>query len=61
MLIAYTLDKVIMGRRKAGDMVNLEVDQMGKYVASSVVSMLENKESVVYKLVEGIVKDMIKG
>ena len=43
MLIDYTQSKVVMGSKKAGAEVNLEVDMVGKYVEKSVVGWLEGK------------------
>ena len=43
MLIDYTQSKVVMGSKKAGEEVNLEVDMVGKYVEKSVVGWLEGK------------------
>lgn len=36
MLIAYTQEKVVMGKKRKGEDVNVEVDQVGKYVEKSV-------------------------
>lgn len=58
MLIDYTQGKVVMGNKKAGEEVNLEVDMVGKYVEKSVVGWLEGKgggggiEGMIHKLVE---------
>ena len=41
MLIAYTQERVVMGNKKAGDEVNVEVDMVGKYVEKSVQGYLE--------------------
>ncbi len=40
MLIQYTQERVIMPLKAAGDRVNLEVDQMGKYIESIVLNTL---------------------
>ena len=41
MLISYTQEKVVMGRKKSGDEVNVEVDMVGKYVEKSVRGYFE--------------------
>ena len=41
MLIAYTQEKVVMGRKQAGEEVNVEVDMVGKYVEKSVKGYFE--------------------
>ena len=40
MLIQYTQERVIMPLKASGDRVNLEVDQMGKYIESIVLNTL---------------------
>ncbi len=42
MLVQYTQDHVVMPLKKEGDAVNLEVDQIGKYVENVVVAMLSS-------------------
>lgn len=41
MLIAYTQERVVMGKKRAGDDVNVEVDMVGKYVEKSVAAYFE--------------------
>ncbi|WPG99026.1 Hypothetical protein R9X50_00183100 [Acrodontium crateriforme] len=41
MLIAYTQEKVVMGKKRKGEDVNVEVDQVGKYVEKSVAGYFE--------------------
>ena len=36
MLITYTQDKVVMAKKRDGEVVNVEVDMVGKYVEKSV-------------------------
>ncbi|GAB7349665.1 hypothetical protein MBLNU459_g0339t1 [Dothideomycetes sp. NU459] len=43
MLIAYTQEKVVMGKKNEGDDVNVEVDIVGKYVEKSVAGYFEGK------------------
>ena len=62
MLIDYTQGKVVMGNKKAGEEVNLEVDMVGKYVEKSVVGWLEGKgggrgiEGMIQRVVEERIK-----
>lgn len=42
MLIAYTQEKVVMGGKKVGDEVNVEVDMVGKYVQKSMEGYLQS-------------------
>ena len=41
MLIAYTQERVVMAGKKSGEMVNVEVDMVGKYVEKSVRAYFE--------------------
>lgn len=41
MLIAYTQEKVVMGKKGVGEDVNVEVDMVGKYVEKSVSAYFE--------------------
>ena len=59
MLIAYTQEKVVMMTRKVGDKVNLEVDQMGKYVENTVKGMMMAEGSAVGKLIENCVRKVL--
>ncbi|CAD6501195.1 BgTH12-01449 [Blumeria graminis f. sp. triticale] len=38
MLIAYTQERIVTSAKKVGDLVNVEVDQLGKYVEKAVES-----------------------
>lgn len=60
MLIAYSQEKVVMAGKKEGDEVNVEVDQVGKYVEKSVVGYLEGGESGVPAILEKIVGRMVE-
>lgn len=55
MLIAYTQSKIVIPTKKVGDKVNLEVDQIGKYVENMVRGMLSSEEGPIYKLIENAV------
>ena len=43
MLIAYTQERVVMGKKQAGEEVNVEVDMVGKYVEKSVRGYFEGE------------------
>lgn len=67
MLINYTQQKVVMGAKKKGDEVNVEVDMVGKYVEKSVGGYFEGLESgegkgggVLEKLVGKIVDERLE-
>ncbi|KAI9023167.1 hypothetical protein DFJ74DRAFT_76075 [Hyaloraphidium curvatum] len=66
MLIPHTLASVVLGKAKAGDAVNLEVDIMGKYVERIAKGILENEqggllENVVRRVVKEEVEKALKG
>nr|KAJ3409842.1 Riboflavin synthase alpha chain [Polyrhizophydium stewartii] len=52
MLIAHTQKSVVLALKKAGDRVNLEVDQVGKYVESMVRGMLLHEHGPLAPLIE---------
>lgn len=54
MLIQYTQQHVIMPLKKVGDSVNLEVDQVGKYVENLMVGMMTHN-TVIQELIKNIV------
>ena len=41
MLVAYTQQKIIIPKKSQGDLVNIEVDVISKYVDKSMGSLLE--------------------
>jgi riboflavin synthase len=53
MLIPYTQERVIMTKKAPGDLVNLEVDQMGKLLEQQITAMLQSGrfDSLIEKLV----------
>lgn len=59
MLIAYTQEKVVTAAKKIGDSVNVEVDQIGKYVEKSVEGYFTKGSSgemaILQKIVDRIV------
>ena len=59
MLIAYTQEKVVTASKKAGDQVNVEVDQVGKYVEKSVVGYLEQGQSGAPAILEKLVARLV--
>lgn len=65
MLISYTQEKVVMGKKQAGDGVNVEIDVVGKYVEKSVQGYFEGLEgggtpAVLEKMVARIVEEKLK-
>jgi len=63
MLIAYTQEKVVTARKEVGGLVNVEVDQVGKYVEKSVLAYMggEGRENEwLTNFVEGIVDRKLK-
>lgn len=64
MLIAYTQEKVVTAAKKEGEDVNVEVDQVGKYVEKSVIGFLEQNQSgapaILEKIVGRIVEEKMK-
>ncbi|KAK4620227.1 Riboflavin synthase [Fulvia fulva] len=65
MLIAYTQEKIVMGGKKEGQDVNVEVDMVGKYVEKSVKAYFETNAgdggAVLEKMVQRIVDGRLKG
>jgi riboflavin synthase len=59
MLIAYTQDKVVTSGKKVGDEVNVEVDQIGKYVEKAVEGYFEKgsggEPAILEKMVQRLV------
>jgi riboflavin synthase len=64
MLIAYTQGKVVTAGKKPGDDVNVEVDQVGKYVEKSVAGYFEGSSNgefaILEKMVSKLVDDRLK-
>lgn len=58
MLIAYTQERVVTAGKTQGELVNVEVDMIGKYVEKSVQGYLEDKAggdmAVLEKMVDRI-------
>lgn len=55
MLIAYTQALVVMGGKKVGESVNVEVDMVGKYVEKSVDAYFNEKGGGYFPILEKIV------
>lgn len=64
MMIAYTQEKVVMGNKRKGDDVNIEVDQVGKYVEKSVAAYFEGSGAsggaMLEKMVQRLVDERLK-
>lgn len=65
MMIDYTQQKVVMGKKRDGDDVNVEVDQVGKYVEKSVAGYFEDKAgggdiAILEKMIERIVEQKLR-
>nr|OQO18357.1 hypothetical protein B0A51_15654 [Rachicladosporium sp. CCFEE 5018] len=65
MLIAYTQEKVVMGSKKKGEDVNVEVDMVGKYVEKSVAAYFEGSSgsggAMLEKMVQRLVDERLRG
>ncbi|KAH8803127.1 riboflavin synthase alpha chain [Xylogone sp. PMI_703] len=65
MLIAYTQERVVMASKKPGDDVNVETDQIGKYVEKAVEGYFNSSGSggdiaILQKMVERLVDEKLK-
>jgi riboflavin synthase len=59
MLIAYTQEKVVTASKKPGDDVNIEVDQVGKYVEKSVAGYFEGSANGEFAILEKMVSKLV--
>ncbi|KAL1800441.1 hypothetical protein ACET3X_000783 [Alternaria dauci] len=59
MLIAYTQEKVVTAGKKPGDDVNVEVDQVGKYVEKSVAGYFEGSSNGEFAILEKMVSKLV--
>ncbi|KAF2657980.1 riboflavin synthase alpha chain [Lophiostoma macrostomum CBS 122681] len=59
MLIAYTQEKVVTAAKKPGDHVNVEVDQVGKYVEKSVNGYFEKGAQGEFAILEKMVNRLV--
>jgi riboflavin synthase len=64
MLISYTQEKVVTASKKPGDGVNVEVDQIGKYVEKAVEGYFSKASSgepaILQKMVERVLETRVK-
>lgn len=61
MLIAYTQTRVVMGGKKVGESVNVEVDMIGKYVEKSVDAYFNEKGGGDFPVLEKMVGRILDG
>jgi riboflavin synthase len=66
MLISYTQEKIVTAAKKPGEEVNVEVDQIGKYVEKSVEAYFAKEEGggdipILQKMVARMVDERLKG
>ncbi|KAH7380587.1 hypothetical protein BKA66DRAFT_419553 [Pyrenochaeta sp. MPI-SDFR-AT-0127] len=59
MLIAYTQEKVVTASKNPGDDVNVEVDQVGKYVEKSVAGYFEGSANGEFAILEKMVSKLV--
>ncbi|KAF2019610.1 Lumazine-binding protein [Aaosphaeria arxii CBS 175.79] len=59
MLIAYTQEKVVTAAKKPGEHVNVEVDQVGKYVEKSVTGYFEGTANGEFAILEKMVSRLV--
>ncbi|KAK1088886.1 Riboflavin synthase alpha chain [Friedmanniomyces endolithicus] len=59
MMIAYTQEKVVMGKKRKGDDVNVEVDMVGKYVEKSVAAYFEGSGASGGAMLEKMVQRLV--
>jgi len=65
MLIAYTQERVVTAAKKAGEAVNVEVDQIAKYIEKTVSGYFSGSQSggdinILQKMVDKLVDDKLK-
>lgn len=59
MMIAYTQEKVVMGKKRKGDDINIEVDMVGKYVEKSVAAYFEGSGASGGAMLEKMVQRLV--
>lgn len=63
MLIAYTQEKIVTASKKPGEEVNVEVDQIGKYVENAVEGYFakgsNGEPAILQKMVERLVEEKL--
>jgi riboflavin synthase len=60
MLIAYTQEKVVTASKQPGEEVNVEVDQVGKYVEKSVAGYFEDSANGEFAILEKMVSRLVE-
>jgi riboflavin synthase len=63
MLIAYTQERIVTSSKKVGDLVNIEVDMVGKYVEKNVAAWFDSQSgdsAALEKLVARLVDNRLK-
>lgn len=60
MMIAYTQDKVVTAAKKVGDLINVEVDLMGKLVEKQLNYQIERQVSSGNLSLEGLVEKIVE-
>ncbi|WEW55022.1 Riboflavin synthase alpha chain [Emydomyces testavorans] len=65
MLIAYTQEKIVTAKKKPGDLVNVEIDMVGKYVEKTVEAYFQGRTGgdagALEKLVGRLVEEKLRG
>lgn len=63
MLIPFTQEKVVMGKKSVGEEVNVEVDMTGKYVEKGIIAYLEGngegEATILEKIIARIVDEKL--
>lgn len=59
MLIAYTQEKIVTASKNAGELVNVEIDIVGKYVEKSVESYFTQASGGDYGILEKMVSRIV--
>ncbi|KAL1609908.1 Riboflavin synthase alpha chain [Paraconiothyrium brasiliense] len=59
MIIAYTQEKVVTASKQVGEEVNVEVDQVGKYVEKSVAGYFEGTANGEFAMLEKMVSRLV--
>lgn len=60
MLIAYTQERIVTAAKKVGESVNVEVDQIGKYVEKAVEGYFESKGAGEIQVLERMVERIVQ-
>ena len=60
MLIAYTQERIVTASKKVGESVNVEVDQIGKYVEKAVEGYFESRSGGEMQVLERMVERIVQ-